>query len=630
MDEKWKWWVDHNSNNLYSHNHDDTWNLWTPDNNDPALVRYHHQQPQNTPMPLPPTLTRVHARHTPNSPRARILSRDTTTNTPTNHTPTTTSQHLASFHKDSHWAVSNIIQLDNGETIATSIRNKTAIAVSDGSLKLGFGTAAYVIEGEDSTNRILGTNVVPGPIDEGDSHRCEVAGIYAVALIVKALAKQHNITTGSITMACDNQQALQLFDTEYLPDPSHKNFDIVHATWSLLQTTPIHWIGDHVKGHQDQHKHRRLTRTEKLNVEMDALAKGFWRHKCVHNNGFIPHPPNIPIFGEGWQLWQGDSKVAHPNSHALYHINIQDPITQQWWVRNGHIPATTVATIDWDSTGTSIKKLPLPRRRWITKTASSNCGIGETLVTWKHQTDSTCPRCTQSEDTTHVYRCTGHNASDLWNESIDTLRTSLTKLRTSPKIQEALIDCLSKWRRNDPIIITDYPPGLRQLITEQQTIGWQQLLEGLPHKLWKKLQHRYYKYHNIRKSSNKWINEVMKQIHNLAWTQWNHRNHIKHNVSKPHQTAANTRLNRAIRKEYLTGTRHLMPGDKTHLRINLLTLLTRPLAYRKAWLIAVTHARQRGQRLDTGQEEEHQFSHEISSLFQWMKGRPLRPSTDTE
>jgi len=516
-----------------------------------------------------------------------------------------------------------------GDTIASAIRNNTALAVSDGSLKLGFGTSAFVIEGGDSTNRILGTNVVPGPIDEGDSHRCEVAGIYAVALIVKALSKQHDLHQGSITMACDNKQALQLFDVEYLPDPSHRNFDLVLATWNLLHETSINWVGDHVKGHQDKHKHRRLTRTERLNVEMDALAKSFWRHKCIHNNGNIPQPPHIPIYGEGWQLWQGDRKMAHPNSHELYHT-IQDPITQQWWVRNGHIPATTVHTIDWEATGTSTKKLPLPRRRWITKTASSNCGIGETLVSWKKQTSSTCPRCTQSENTTHVYQCLGHDASTVWQESIETLRTTLTKLRTSPKIHDALIDCITKWRHGTPIIVNDYPHSLQQLIREQQTIGWQQLLEGLPHKLWKKLQRQYYQYHNIRKSCNKWMDIVMQQLHHLAWKQWQHRNHIKHNIVKPTQLAANTRLNRAIRKEYLTGTKHLMPGDKTHLRINLLTLLTRPLAYRKAWLIAVTHARQRGKRLDTGQNEEHQFSQEISSLFRWMKGRPLRPPTEDD
>jgi hypothetical protein len=244
-------------------------------------------------------------------------------------TPTTLLDRLNQLPDDAKWALDHIITMDDGATIATALQNNTALAVSDGSLKLGFGTAAYILEGVDSTNRILGVNKVPGPIKDGDSHRCKVAGIYAVALLVMAICKHYNIHKGTITMACDNTQALQLFDPEYLPDPSHKNFDIINATWHLLQQTNITWIGDHVKGHQDKHKYQRLTRKERLNIEMDALAKHFWRARCVHTEGWIPKPQHIPIYGEGWQIWHGNNKIAHPNRHKLYKT-IQDPITKNW------------------------------------------------------------------------------------------------------------------------------------------------------------------------------------------------------------------------------------------------------------------------------------------------------------
>ncbi len=55
---------------------------------------------------------------------------------------------------------------DKGLTIATAIRNCEAIAVSDGSFKDGYGTAAWVLEGGDCRGRIVGQVIAPG--DEQD------------------------------------------------------------------------------------------------------------------------------------------------------------------------------------------------------------------------------------------------------------------------------------------------------------------------------------------------------------------------------------------------------------------------------------------------------------------------------
>jgi len=619
QDDIWKWWVHPSNSNLYSHEDDGTWQQWT------ASQRRHFHLPQPIQeSDMPTAVVRAQVTYHPSSHTAKLCHSCPIVPPPLSPPPTTLADHLETFHPDTHWATRHILTTSTGHTLAAALSNNTAVAVSDGSLKLGFGTAAYVLEGDTSEGRITGVNTVPGPIPEGDSHRCEVSGIYAVVLIVQAITRLHTITSGSITMACDNIQSLQLFDPEYLPDPSHKNFDIVHATWSLVQKSTVNWIGKHVKGHQDKHPHRRLTRLEKLNVEMDTLAKNYWRHQCIHNNGYIPKPLDIPIHGEGWQLWQGTTKVASPNSHALYG-SIQDPITQQWWVRHNHIPKDAIDQIDWNITAKYIHDLPLARRRWITKTASHNCGVGETLVLWNHQTEPTCPRCSDNETTTHVYRCQGHDASTKWAESFTNLDNTLTSLHTCPSLHHALLDCISKWRNNDAPTYTDHPTHLHDLLKAQHTIGWQQLLEGLPHKLWRITQHRYYQRHRIRKSSQRWMRTVMQQLHHLAWNQWDHRNHIKHTVLQPVYQAGIQRLNNAIRKEFLLGTRHLLRGDRHHLNINYIVLLQRSVTYRKAWLVTVSHARQRGLRLATGQEAQHGFTTETTSIFNWMKGRPLRP-----
>jgi hypothetical protein len=151
----------------------------------------------------------------------KVIHTSTSSAAPETPTPTTLLNRLNQLPDDAKWALDHIITMDDGATIATALQNNTALAVSDGSLKLGFGTAAYVLEGIDSNNRILGVNEVPGPIKDGDSHRCEVAGIYAVALLVMAICKHHNIHKGTITMA---------FTT-----PKHSNY----STQNIYRTQAI-------------------------------------------------------------------------------------------------------------------------------------------------------------------------------------------------------------------------------------------------------------------------------------------------------------------------------------------------------------------------------------------------------
>jgi hypothetical protein len=95
---------------------------------------------------------------------------------------------------DSKWAVDTYsIQADNGLILAQAISNGCAIAVSDASLKAGFGTAAYVLEGPTPDGRLVAVNVVPGPISEGNSYRCEISGLIGILTLVNLLCQNHRI-----------------------------------------------------------------------------------------------------------------------------------------------------------------------------------------------------------------------------------------------------------------------------------------------------------------------------------------------------------------------------------------------------------------------------------------------------
>jgi len=82
------------------------------------------------------------------------------------------------------WSVDCHYVADGGELIAAALRDGTAIAVSDGSFKDQFGTAALVIEGPDSDNQMLAVNVTPGHPEEQLSYRSELSGIFGIVTFV--------------------------------------------------------------------------------------------------------------------------------------------------------------------------------------------------------------------------------------------------------------------------------------------------------------------------------------------------------------------------------------------------------------------------------------------------------------
>jgi hypothetical protein len=207
---------------------------------------------------------------------------------------------------------------------------------------------------------------------------------------------------------------------------------------------PITWETEHIKGHQDRSMPiHALSRKAKLNVAMDRTATAYWIH-LVSQGGSMPSPDVGEIYGEEWQLWNGEQKITHPSRKQLYPM-MQDYDTDMWWIRNGHISQQAHAVIDYDAVDDAMQHLSIPRRRYVTKVASENCGVGTTLVEWKYQAAATCPRCPYEQETTlHVQQCQGYAATTSFNQSMEKLQTFLTNKNTRPDLQDAIIQCLQQ------------------------------------------------------------------------------------------------------------------------------------------------------------------------------------------
>jgi hypothetical protein len=152
------------------------------------------------------------------------------------------------------WAVERFAVADGGRTLAEAIRRGRAIAVSDGSYKDDFGTAAYVLEGETAANRIVCALATPGIPEDQSSFRSELAGLYGIVMMVQAICHQFGITSGGIEVGCDGLIALQrAFGEDFMvtPDIKDSDYDLLSATRKILAESPVIWTWRHVEGHQD-------------------------------------------------------------------------------------------------------------------------------------------------------------------------------------------------------------------------------------------------------------------------------------------------------------------------------------------------------------------------------------------
>lgn len=184
------------------------------------------------------------------------------------------------------------------------------IAVSDGSFKDTFGTAAWTIGTEQDGQLIAGRAVCPGGSEHQSSYRSELAGLYVILAMTHQLCLYHRIEAGQIEIGCDGLSALQTA-LESFPSLSTDvpDYDLLGAIFHLRRLSKITWSYRHVKGHQDDQSSD-LNLWAQHNIKMDQWAKNhiqIAKHSSRHFN--------IP--GEPWQLWAKDKKVT---KHITYII----------------------------------------------------------------------------------------------------------------------------------------------------------------------------------------------------------------------------------------------------------------------------------------------------------------------
>jgi hypothetical protein len=199
------------------------------------------------------------------------------------------------------WPVQLVDVVDNGLSIAAAIICGDARAVSDGSFKNEMGTSASILCHTRSKDpqRIISVNSVPGNKEEQSTYPSKLAGVSgSLSTIAAVVCTVHDITTGSITIWLDGEQAMITASEDWPVNPEHPDYDLITDIRAKVLRLPITVHRKWIEGHQDDfNSHAILDEWAQTNIYMDSMAKAYWKY--LNDQSYCPPPPNTLVTNPG-------------------------------------------------------------------------------------------------------------------------------------------------------------------------------------------------------------------------------------------------------------------------------------------------------------------------------------------
>ena len=510
---------------------------------------------------------------------------------PSPEAPTTIAESLLQRPLNDHWAAQSIECTDNGRCVARAILNGTARAISDGSYKDNMGTSATVLYGDDKSKRMMCVNAPPGHGDEQSSYRSELAGIAGTLALVSSICQIHDISSGSITIGLDGDQALTQASGDWPLSPSQADFDMLHDIRAKIRRLPItmHWKW--IEGHQDDHvAYADLDEWAQANILVDNVAKAYWNHLLTTNQTSTA----AGLGDEGWSLYVADEKIGRFDKRKLYDAIYQEDV-MTYWAKKAHLHREAIRRIDWELCGKAFANLTIPKQRRVSKQATGLMACGRMMKLWGFQDHSECPRCPETNETAqHVLSCPAPTTTLPWERSMMQLQLWMETTNTMPELREAIITRLRQWKgltTHNPSWTTTH--GLRHAVSHQDELGWYNFLLGRISIEWQSVQQKYFEWLGKRNTGRKWAVALIQKIFQVSWDMRDHRNKVCLNTVTPAKARRILVLNALIQDEYERGPTGMTQRDQHWMSRPAQKILDYEFERKEQWVESVQLARVR-------------------------------------
>jgi hypothetical protein len=406
-------------------------------------------------------------------------------------------------------------------------------AVSDGSVTLmQYGSFGWVLSSRNGERLAFGKGPVRGR--RPHSYRAEASGLLSFLrflIRIKEFTGMQDPWVGVV--ATDSQGVL---DTLQVGDPDPQDADVpvdldrgvvvldcLRPDWdilieiqSALRSLPRVRL-QYVEGHQDKKRpYHCLDLLGQLNVDADNHA-GMYN---LENGAHRPFVLMTPLARAHLLLADGTVTGKYPK--VLLHEASYKPLLKYIQQKNAW-NESTLQLINWEAHANAINRTSVPHthivkvlHRLLPTHAQAN------------KFDSGNRRCilcgSLQEDHRHIIRCEHANRLDWRKKFLTRLRDFCIQSNTSSLLSGLLLDGLRKWFSSSSTDITilpeNYHPTLRQIIRQQNKIGWAQIFSGRFGTAWSKHQ-KYYATNQsgsdyLDHSSSAWQSNVIQ----LVWEQW--------------------------------------------------------------------------------------------------------------
>jgi len=189
------------------------------------------------------------------------------------------------------------------DNIQQAIASHKAIMVSDGSFQNQCSACAWIIKGDNSSDRIEGQMQKPGQPQDHSSFHSKAAGIYGALLMLWHFSQDYQLT-GQITLACNGHSILDRLRSHKSIDPFAAHADLLRACKNIQSWLQCQIKFQHIKGHQDKGYPTVLSREAWLYIETDLAAK-------ASINEVSPTNPLQPLPFEPWRLLINHKKLLN-------------------------------------------------------------------------------------------------------------------------------------------------------------------------------------------------------------------------------------------------------------------------------------------------------------------------------
>ncbi len=199
------------------------------------------------------------------------------------------------------------------------------------------------------------------------------------------------------------------------------------------------------------------------------------------------------------------------------------------------------------------------------------------------------------EDKAHITRCPQAEAAAVWSAAVNALIQWMKEEQTDPNLTQALAEGLEMWR-SGTTTHNDTPASQKQA-----WIGWGAALDGWLTIEWRAQQEQYWLQWRRKKSSKRWVTELIKKLWNISWDMWAHRNGVLHDAQQRHVDIIDSGINDRVTALYRWGV-HAVPRDAIRFfHTPLEDLLEHASEYKAKWIRSVEAAIERKRHHNFGQ-----------------------------